>query len=347
MVEEIRQFTLEELEARFKDQGVEVYRARQVFQWLYQKGCVDFDRMTNLSKDLKEILKRYYAIAPVVPEKIVTARDLTQKFLFRLEDGAFIEAVSIPEKARLTVCLSTQVGCKYACAFCASGSTGFKRHLTAAEIVGELVEVRRHVPGERLTNVVFMGVGEPLDNYDNLLRAIRIMHHPQGINLGARKMTISTVGLIPGIERLAQEGLQLELSVSLHAATDAKRTALLPVNAKYPLSQLIPSVRDYAEVTKRKITFEYILLGGYNTSVEDAQALIKLVRGVHHRVNLIPYNETAARGAFQAPTKLEVLFFQNTLKKYGLDVMVRRSRGADVDAACGQLRGNAMKTKGA
>ncbi len=343
MVEDIRNFLPQELEARFRSQGMEPYRARQIFQWLYQKGAEDFSRMTNLSADAREKLGRYYRIGKLSAEKILTSRDLTQKFLFRLTDGALIESVSIPSKSRLTACLSTQVGCKYSCAFCASGSAGFRRNLETCEITGQLVALRANVPESRVSNIVFMGVGEPLDNYDHLLRAIRIINHPLGINIGIRKMTISSVGLAPAIERLAKEGLQLELSISLHAATDAKRDAILPVNVKYPLKTLLKAVRGYAAATKRRITFEYILLGGFNTLPEDAQALARLLHGLDCCVNLIAYNPTQSRMAFTSPTKLEALFFKNYLEKQGFEVTMRQPRGQDIAAACGQLRHNTLK----
>jgi 23S rRNA (adenine2503-C2)-methyltransferase len=345
MVEDIRNFSVGELEARFKSQGMETYRARQVFGWLYQKKAEDFSLMTNLSGAVREKLGRFYMIDRPVAEKILTSRDLTQKFLFRLSDGAMIESVSIPFKSRLTACLSTQVGCKFSCAFCASGSAGFKRHLTTGEIVGQLVAVLNNTPEGKVSNVVFMGVGEPLDNYDHLLGAIRIINHPLGIHLGIRKMTISTAGLAPAIERLSKEALQLELSVSLHAATDQKRDAIMPVNIRYPLKKLMAAVRVYAAATKRKVTFEYILLGSANTLPEDAQALTKLLHGLDCRVNLIPYNPTASRSAFQMPTKIETLFFKNALQKNGVDVTLRQPRGTDIGAACGQLRINASKKK--
>lgn len=345
MVEDIRSFTPQELEARFKGQGMEAYRARQVFGWLYQKKVEDFSLMKNLSPDVREKLSRFYAIPKLAAEKILTARDLTQKFLFRLDDGMMIESVSIPFKSRLTACLSTQVGCKYSCAFCASGSAGFQRNLSVGEIVGQLVALTNNVPEGRVSNVVFMGVGEPLDNYDHLLKAVRIINHPMGINLGIRKMTVSTAGLAPAIERLSKEGLQLELSVSLHAATDEKRDVLMPVNIRYPLKKLMGAVRVYAAATKRKVTFEYILLGQYNTKLEDAQALGRLLRNLDCRVNLIPYNPTVSRAAFEMPAKLEVLFFKSHLEKNGIDVTLRHPRGTDIAAACGQLRINAHKNR--
>lgn len=338
MVEDIRGFSLEELEKKFAALGWERYRARQVFAWLYKKGVEDFSLMENIPAALRKELASYFTIGTPVLEKILTAADLTQKFLFRLKDGPLIESVTIPARSRLTACLSTQAGCKFSCGFCASGILGFKRNLAVSEIVGQLIAMRHHVPENKVSNVVFMGVGEPLDNYDNLLSAIRLFNSEEGLHMGARKMTISTVGMAEAIERLSKEGLQVELSISLHAATDRKRSEILPVNKRYPLAVLMKAVRAYYQATKRKLTFEYVLLGGFNTSVEDAQSVIRLLRGLNARVNLIPYNEVSSRFKFHAPTKPEVLFFKSYLEKHGIEATLRMPRGGDIAAACGQLR---------
>ncbi len=344
MVEDIRNYTLKELEERFKSLGLPPYRARQVYSWLYKNNVEDFSLMANLPKDVRERLGQVFAIEKLGLEEIETSRDLTQKFLFRLKDDSLIEGVSIPFKSRVTVCLSAQVGCKFSCAFCASGLLGFKRDLSTSEILSEFIAIRKNVSSQ-ITNVVFMGIGEPLDNYDNVMRAIRIMNSQEGICLGARKMTISTAGFAPGIERLSKEGLQVELSVSLHAATDEKRSEILPINRRFPLKVLFEAIRKYYDATKRKVTFEYVLLGGYNTSVEDAQSLIRLMRGLNAKVNIIPYNPVISRIGFQAPTKLEVLFFKSYLAKNGIEATVRMPRGADIAAACGQLKYKMLKAR--
>ncbi len=344
MIEDIRNFTPEELQARFKALEIEPYRARQVFEWLYKKGVEDFSVMANLPVSLKEKLARYFCIMVPSIEKIETSRDLTQKFVFRLKDRQLIESVSIPSKSRLTLCLSSQVGCRFSCAFCASGTSGFKRNLETAEILSQFISMRKNVPQGHVSNVVFMGIGEPLDNYDNVLKSIRILNDERGVRLGIRKITISTSGLAPAIERLAKEKMQIELSVSLHAADDEKRSALMPVNRRFPLKVLSKAVRAYSEATKRKVTFEYVLLGGVNTSVEDAEDLSKWLRGLNCRVNLIAYNiSSRARSGFLSPTKPEVLFFKNYLEKKGIDVTMRMPRGSDITAACGQLRSELMK----
>lgn len=344
MVEDIRNYTLNELEEKFKSLGLPPYRARQVYGWLYKKGVEDFSLMTNLPKGVQERLREVFAIEKLGLEEIETSRDLTQKFLFRLKDDALIEGVSIPFKSRVTVCLSAQVGCKFSCAFCGSGLLGFKRDLSTSEILSEFIAIRKNVSSP-ITNVVFMGIGEPLDNYDNCMRAIRIMNSESGIRLGARKMTISTAGFAPGIERLSKEGLQVELSVSLHAATDEKRSEILPINRRFPLKVLFEAIRKYYDATKRKVTFEYVLLGGYNTGVEDAQSLIRLMRGLNAKVNIIPYNPVTSRIGFQAPSKLEVLFFKSYLAKNGIEATIRMPRGADIAAACGQLKYKMLKAR--
>jgi len=342
VAEEIRNLTLKELEARFAELGIERYRAAQVFGWLYVKGVDDFSLMTNLSESLRERIRASFVIGGMDVEKVQTAADGVRKFLFRLKDGSRIESVAIPHDGRWTACLSTQVGCRFGCAFCASGSGGFKRNLAPSEIVGQLLAVRRCLSEDHVSHVVFMGVGEPLDNYDNLLKSVRLLNEEKGLHLGMRKMTVSTCGLAGGINRLAGEALELELSVSLHAATDKKRSEILPVNRIDPLKCLVSAVRTYIEKTGRKVTFEYVLLGSYNTSVEDARALVKLVRGMNVKINLIPYNDAQARAAFRAPTKLEALFFKSHLSRHGIDVTLRRPRGGDIRAACGQLRAQAM-----
>jgi len=333
MAQEIRNLTLKELEDHFVKLGIERYRAGQVFGWLYQKGVEDFSLMTNLSGPLRDRIGESFVIERLELEKVQTAADGVLKFLFKMKDGARIESVAIPLQGRWT-----QVGCRFACAFCASGSSGFKRNLSAAEIVAQLLAVRRRVPEGRVSHVVFMGVGEPLDNYDNLLQAVRIMNEAQGLRLGMRRMTVSTCGLADGITRLAGEGLELELSVSLHAAMDKKRSEIMPVSRVHPLKRLLPAVRTYIEKTGRKVTFEYVLLGSFNTLPEDALALVKLARGMNVKINLIPYNDTLGRAAFREPTKLEALFFKDYLAKRGIDVTLRRPRGEDIRAACGQLR---------
>jgi 23S rRNA (adenine2503-C2)-methyltransferase len=346
VVEDIKGLTLQEMEERFGKLGIERYRAAQVFKWVHRKGVADLALMTDLSGPLRERIGASFLVEEPEVETEQVASDGVVKLLLRLKDGCRIECAAIPLQGRWTACLSTQVGCRFGCAFCASGASGFQRNLSAGEITGQLIALRRFLAGENFSHVVFMGVGEPLDNYDSLLKAVRILNAKEGLHLGMRKMTVSTCGLAAAIARLAREGLELELSVSLHAATDKKRSVLLPVNRRYPLKGLMAAVRTYIDGTGRKVTFEYVLLGSFNTSPEDARDLVKLVRGMNVKINLIPYNATRTRADFQAPTKLEVLFFKTTLSRQGIDVTLRRPRGGDIRAACGQLRAQAIRQGG-
>lgn len=337
-ITDIRNYSLEELEGVFKRWGLSGYRARQVFSWIYQERVSSFEAMTNLSLDLRSRLKERFIFRPLELEKLQESSDGTRKFLFRLEDGNLIESVLIPVKERLTACLSSQAGCPFSCGFCASGISGFKRNLETAEITGELLEIRRGLGrGRALTNVVFMGTGEPLDNYENVLKAIRIINAPRGFNIGARRITISTCGIIPGIERLSGEGLQIELSVSLHAADNKTRSRLMPVNKKYPLKELISACREYAAATKRQVTFEYVLIKGLNCSREAADNLTRLLSGWECKLNLLVYNPVQEFPC-QPADEREIEFFVWLLRKQRIMVTMRRSRGKDIDGACGQLR---------
>jgi 23S rRNA (adenine2503-C2)-methyltransferase len=268
--------------------------------------------------------------------------DRTEKFLFGLSDSGLIEAVSIPAEGRVTGCISSQVGCKFACSFCASGKKGFNRNLTAGEMTEEALFLKYSSSAKQLTHLVFMGTGEPLDNYDNVLKAIRIINAKHGMNIGARRITISTSGLIPQMERLAAEGLQIELSVSLHSADDKTRSMLMPVNKRYPLKDLVAACRAYRAKTGRQVTFEYILISKLNSSLADARKLGTILQGFDCKVNLIPLNEAGMPG-FEAPIKTEVLSFKAALIKAGIHATVRKSRGEDIEAACGQLRAEYQK----
>lgn len=335
--------TLPELTGWVAQHGQPPYRARQIFHSLYQKGISDPAQMTDLPKEFREMLAKGFAgpTAEVVTEQ--KSADGTRKWLFRLADGQFIESVLIPavERAagappeRRTVCLSTQVGCAYGCAFCASGMDGFRRNLTAGEIVQEVLAVQRAVG--RITNIVFMGMGEPLSNYDNLLKAIRILNDPDGLRIGARKITISTVGLALMIERLSKEGIQVELSISLHAPNDDLRGQIMPVNRKYPLAELMRACRAHVKATKRIITFEYILMNEVNDSSAQAQELARLLKGIPCKVNLIPCHPIPG-APFGRPPLERMLAFERVLRAKGIPCTLRRSRGLDIEGACGQLR---------
>ena len=342
-ITDIRNYSLEELEGVFKQWGLSAYRARQVFSWIYQERVSSFEAMTNLSLDLRSRLKERFVFQPLELEKLRESADGTKKFLFRLGCGNLIESVLIPVKERLTACLSSQAGCPFSCGFCASGITGFKRNLSAGEITGQLLEISYKLsPESAITNVVFMGTGEPLDNYENVLKAVRIINSRDGFNVGARRITISTCGIIPGIKKLSAEGLQIELSVSLHAADDKTRTQLMPVNKKYHLRDLISACKDYAALTKRQVTFEYVLIKGINCSKEAADNLVKLLAGWECKVNLLVYNRVE-EFPYQPPDEREIEFFRWLLRKRGIVVTWRKSRGKDIEGACGQLRAKYCK----
>ncbi|MDD5291757.1 MAG: 23S rRNA (adenine(2503)-C(2))-methyltransferase RlmN [Candidatus Omnitrophica bacterium] len=336
MKKDLKNFTLEELGGYLAVNRYPGYHAQQVLSWVYQKKAEDFSCMSNIPAALRKKLQDDFYLSKLNLIKRLVSRDGTRKYLFELEDKNTIESVLIPHKGRNTVCLSTQVGCKYCCRFCASGAFGFARDLSQAEILNQILGIGKDIKN-KINNIVFMGMGEPLDNYDALLRAIRIINAKYAFYIGQRKITISTAGLVEGIKKLAREGLQIELSISLHSAVDAKRDTIIPLNMKYSLNKLLPSVREFAKLTKRKVTFEYILLGGFNTAVRDAQALLELIRGLDCKINLIPFNDVAGAG-FLPPAKLEVLFFRDYLLKYNIDVTIRQPRGQDIEAACGQLR---------
>ena len=328
--------TLEEMKAVFEEMGLPKFRAAQVWQWLYEKGAQTFADMTNLPKDLRYRLDSRFTISHIQLEKRQASRDGTEKYLFRLEDGSFIESVLIPSGKRLTLCISTQVGCKFGCLFCASGKGGFMRNLTVGEITGQVLYAA-HRLGTKPTNVVLMGMGEPLDNYENVETAIRIMNSSTGLSIGARKITISTCGIIPAMKRLEKIGMQIELSISLHAADDELRTKLMPINKKYPIDKLIQACREYSENTKRLVTFEYLMLSGINDSIRQAEELAALLRGFMSKVNIITMNPVGS-GVYEPSNSHRVKEFCDMLIKRGVPATVRKSRGADILAACGQLR---------
>lgn len=331
-MQDIKNLNLGELEEFL---GEPKFHARQIFSWIYKKHADSFSKMSDLSQALRKKLEDDFSFASLELSKTLESCDGTKKFLFRLNDGNFIESVIIPAEERFTGCISTQAGCKFACRFCASGSAGFKRNLSCAEIIEQVLFLDKK---QKLTHIVFMGTGEPLDNYDNLIKAIRIINSKESFNIGARRITVSTCGIIPGIRRLAEEGLQIELSISLHSADDRIRSQILPVNKKYPLAELAAACKDYIKKTDRQITFEYVLIRGLNADLESAKKLAKLMVSVGLcKVNLIPANPIKELKV-EPPNKLEVLFFQDYLKKQGLNVTLRKSRGQDIDAACGQLR---------
>jgi len=336
-MKDIRDLTLDELKAELAGLGEAPYRAKQIFAWLYKRGAASYADMTDLPKGLREKLAGSFSLKTAELYGVFRSKDGSEKFLFRLEDGPCVETVSIPSGARKTVCVSTQVGCKFGCGFCASGLGGFVRNLTPSEIVGQVLYLR-DVLDAALTNIVFMGMGEPLDNYENLSRSILILNAPEGPGLAARRMTVSTAGFIPGIEHFRTLGLQVNLSVSLHASTEAKRNEIMPINRKYPLAKLIPACESYVREGGRKITLEYVLLGGFNDSAADADGLARIAARLKAKVNLIPYSPVAGL-PYKVPETRVVEAFLGRLKDKEVPATLRQSKGCDIQAACGQLAG--------
>ena len=327
---------LEEVTDAIRELGAPTFRAKQLWLWLHVQRATTWEAMKNLPAELRQKLAERFELESAKLLEITGSAGETRKILAGLQDGECVEEVLLPAGDRRTVCVSSQVGCKFACAFCASGQAGFKRNLLAGEIVGEVL-LAANTWGDRPGNVVFMGVGEPLDNYDEVLRAIRILNHPDGLGIGARRITLSTCGVIPGIQRLAEEGLQIELSVSLHAPDDATRSRLMPVNQRYPLAEVLAACQAYAEKTKRLITFEYTLVCGLNDSATQAEALARLLAPLPARVNLIPLSPVEGfAGEPSAPETAQQ--FIRTLERAGINATLRDSQGSRIKAACGQLR---------
>ena len=321
-----------------------VYRAGQIADWLYQKRVNSFEGMTDLPQTLRDELAKKFSFDKIDIVRVLGSRDTTRKFLFRLADGNLIESVLIPASPALygsrsdrrTICISTQVGCAYGCKFCASGLEGFSRNLQANEIVDQIIAVERE-SGEKIDNIVFMGMGEPLANFDNLMRAIRIINAPWGLGIGARHITVSTSGLAPQIKKLADEPLQIRLAISLHGATDEVRDQIMPINRKYKIEMLLSAGDYYVARKKQRLTFEYILIAGVNDADDQAHLLAKHARRLEAKVNLIPYN-TVHGLPWSRPSQDRQEKFLSILREHGIAATLRREKGHDIDAACGQLR---------
>jgi 23S rRNA (adenine2503-C2)-methyltransferase len=332
---DLAELELAELEALFDQERIPKFHARQVFRWIWKHGVTDVAAMTNLGRALRERLTTDFHIGTPAVARRAVSEDGTQKFVLRLQDGRQIEAVFIPDTPAQTFCISTQVGCAMGCAFCLTGKMGLIRNLTAGEIAGQ-VRVLSHTLALADFNIVLMGMGEPLHNYDATLKALRIINHEQGLDVGPRRVTLSTVGLVPQLDRLAQEPVMPNLAISLHATTDEQRAAIVPPAKKYSLHDLIEACRRFPLGKRSRITFEYVLLDGVNDSLDDARRLAKLLAGVKGKVNLIPLN--AAPGIpFERPSDRRIDDFARTLAEHGVTVSVRKSRGRDIRAACGQL----------
>ena len=335
-------FTLPELSADLLQSGKESYRAQQVFQWLFQKKVSSFDEMTNISKEFRNYLKENYRIPRLkLKSSHISKEDFSHKFLFELEDGKAVETVLIPRKGRLTQCVSSQVGCAMACSFCNTGKMGLLRNLRTHEILDQVLEVHRILGpmesyfGSKLSNIVFMGMGEPLHNLDAVVNAVDILMEDTGLGLSKRKITVSTSGLVKKMEEFGKRS-KANLAVSLNATTDELRSRIMPINRRYPLSALLEACRRYPLQRKRKITFEYVLLGGLNDSLEDAKRLLSFLRNIPSKINLIPYNADTDK-SFVRPSLEKVRAFQQFLLDNNMNATLRISKGQDILAACGQL----------
>ncbi len=333
---DIKSMDCAELKALIKDMGEPTFRADQIFSWL-QSGAESFDEMTNISKTLREKLsEKCYIASLYIEKKLVSAIDGTVKYLYRLNDGEYIESVLMKYHHGYTVCASTQVGCRMGCKFCASGINGLKRNLTASEILSQIHKAERD-NGIRVSNVVLMGMGEPLDNFDNTIKFLKLVSDEKGLNIGLRHISVSTSGLVNGIKRLSEYNMPITLSISLHSPRDEVRSSVMPINKKYNVDELLSACRDYLKVTGRRISFEYALIDGVNDSDEDAKLLARKLRGMLCHVNLIPANPVVERD-FKRPDMNRIKAFQNKMESLGITTTVRRTLGADINASCGQLR---------
>jgi len=330
-------YTVDELtETYISEFNQKKYRAVQTFKWLYQENEYDFFKMSDLPLEMRKNLADKFTVFTLKQEHLKLSSDGTTKFLFRLEDGAAVETVLMKYNFGNSVCVSSQVGCRMKCDFCASSKLSFERNLTPGEIVQQILLVSQHI-GEKISNIVFMGIGEPFDNYDNVMKAIRILNEPHGLGIGARHITVSTSGLVPQIMKFAEEGIQANLSISLHATTDELRDKVMPVNKAYNIKLLLQACKKYIEKTHRRITFEYAVMYGLNDTIRDACKLADLLEGMLCHVNLIPINPVEG-APYKRPSQNIMMNFRDALNNRGITATIRRELGSDVDAACGQLR---------
>jgi len=335
---------LQELKDWLTEHNEKAFRADQIFEWLYKKRVTSFEDMSNLSKNLRLLLQENFTITTLNTLIQQTSNDGTIKFLFELHDGYSIETVLMRHDYGNSVCVTTQVGCRIGCTFCASTLGGLKRNLEAGEIVAQVVKVQQALDemDERVNSVVIMGIGEPFDNFNNMLSFLKIINHEQALNIGARHITVSTSGIIPKIYEFADQNMQINFAVSLHAPNTELRSRLMPINRAYKLPELIEAIRYYVDKTGRRVSFEYGLFGNVNDQVEHAEELAELVKGIKCHVNLIPVNYVPERDYVRTP-KDQIFLFEKTLKKHGVNVTIRREQGSDIDAACGQLRAKERK----
>ena len=332
----IKEYNLDELQDELVALGEKKYRAEQIFKWIYVDKVKEFDEMTNLSIELREKLKQNYTMCNFNIIKKQESTDGTKKYLFDVLDGNAIETVLMQYYHGKTICVSSQIGCKMGCKFCASTGIKFVRSLTSGEIVEQILAVEQDI-GDKISNIVFMGIGEPFDNYENVMKAIKIINNQKGLNIGARHISISTSGLVPMIYKFADEELQCTLSISLHATNDEKRSSMMPINNRYNIKELMEACRYYIEKTNKRISFEYALAKDNNDNLYDAKELVKLLKGMLCHVNLIPINKIE-NGAFLKSSNENIIKFRDYLNEKGIVATIRRELGSDIDAACGQLR---------
>ena len=341
-IQDIKSLTLAQLKEQMQELGEKAFRAKQLYEWMHVKLARSYGEMSNLPKSLKEKCTETFTYTVLEPVKVQESQiDGTKKFLFRLADGNLVESVWMRYKHGNSVCISSQVGCKMGCRFCASTLDGWERNLLPSEMLDQIYAITR-LTGERVSNVVVMGTGEPMDNYDNLLMFLRILTDENGLNISQRNITVSTCGIVPKMRKLAEEKLQITLALSLHATTDEKRRKLMPIANQYSLDELMEACAYYFEKTGRRITFEYSLVGGVNDTKEDASELIELAKPLCCHINLIPVNPIKERDYVQSD-KTAILAFKNKLEKNGINVTIRREMGRDIDGACGQLRRSHIK----
>lgn len=339
---DICSYNYDELKEEMLVIGEKAFRSKQIYEWLHVKLADDFDEMTNLSKALREKLKKNYEIRKVkMIDHQISKVDPTEKFLFELEDGNMVESVLMKYKHGNSVCISSQVGCRMGCRFCASTLDGLERNLTPSEMLRQVYQIQK-ITGERVSNIVIMGTGEPLDNYDNFLKFIHMVSDEHGLNISQRNITASTCGIVPNIRRLAEEKLQITLALSLHGSNQEKRRSLMPVANKYELHEVLEACDYYFEKTGRRITFEYSLVHGVNDTPEDAKELMGILKDRNCHLNLIPVNPIKERN-YEKPDKKSAENFKNKLEKNGINVTIRREMGSDIDGACGQLRRKTMQ----
>ena len=340
---DIKSLSIDELKSEINNLKLPSFRAEQIYKWLHEAGVSSFDEMTNLSKSLREELKKYYFI-PVctIENKLVSKLDDTVKYLFKLFDGEYIESVVMKYKYGYSICISSQVGCKMGCNFCASTLAGYKRNLLPAELEGQIHSAQNDL-GIRISHIVLMGIGEPLDNYNNLIKFLKTVNNEKGLNISLRDITVSTCGIVPRIYDLMNENMPITLTLSLHAPNDELRSSMMPVNEKWGVKEAVAACREYAEKTSRRVSFEYTLISGVNDSKSCAQELAGLVKGFNSHINLIPVNDVTERGN-KKPSNKAVINFQLILKSLGINATIRRTLGSDINASCGQLRRRKQET---